>query len=108
MGYKVIMELNKDKIMKCLRHCNGGDCENCKALGTACDATWKFHKEALRLIKELIAENEQLRLTTIKTVQEKIHQAAEASGVNKYEAQYVNQVVMLSDVDKAIDEMLED
>ena len=61
MGYKVIMELNKDKIMKCLRHCNGGCCEDCKALGTACDASWTFHKEALMLIKELMAENEKLK-----------------------------------------------
>ena len=50
----------KERIIKCLRHCNGGDCEDCKALG-ACDATWAFHKDALSLIKELAEENEKLR-----------------------------------------------
>jgi hypothetical protein len=40
-------------------------------------------------------------------LQKKIHEVAEASGVNKYEAQYVNKVVMLSDVDKVINEILE-
>lgn len=55
------MELNRDKIMKCLRHCNGGDCETCKVLGTACDASWTFHKDALALIKQLTEENEKLK-----------------------------------------------
>lgn len=39
--------------------------------------------------------------------QKKIHRVAEASVVNQYEAQYVNKVVMLSEVDKIINEMLE-
>ena len=44
---------------------------------------------------------------TLETLKEKIHLAAEVSGVNKYEAQYINQVVMLSTVDKVIDELLQ-
>ena len=40
-------------------------------------------------------------------LQKKIHEVAEASGVNQYESQYVNKVVMLSDIDKIINEMLE-
>ena len=57
------MELNREQIIKALECCNGGDCETCKALGVACDATWKFHKDALALIKELTEENERLRDT---------------------------------------------
>lgn len=60
------MELNRDKIMKCLRHCNGGDCETCKVLGTACDASWTFHKDALTLIKQLIDENDRLKENNMK------------------------------------------
>ena len=53
-------ELNRDKIMKCLRHCNGGDCETCKVLETACDASWTFHKDALTLIKQLTEEKREI------------------------------------------------
>ena len=47
------------EIIRCLRHCRAGDCENCKALNV-CDATFSFHKEALGLINRQKAEVERL------------------------------------------------
>ena len=41
--------MTDNEIIKCLKHCRAGDCENCKALNV-CDATFSFHKEALDLI----------------------------------------------------------
>ena len=52
--------MTDNEIIKCLRHCRAGDCENCKALNV-CDATFSFHKEALDLINRQKEEIERLR-----------------------------------------------
>lgn len=52
--------MTDNEIIRCLRHCRAGDCENCKALNV-CDATFAFHKEALDLINRQKAEIERLR-----------------------------------------------
>ena len=51
--------MTDNEIIKCLRHCRAGDCENCKALNV-CDATFSFHKETLDLIKRLKMKNKEL------------------------------------------------
>lgn len=52
--------MTDNEIIRCLRHCRAGDCENCKALNV-CDATFSFHKEALDLINRQKAEIEGLK-----------------------------------------------
>ena len=52
--------MTDNEIIRCLRHCRAGDCENCKALNV-CDATFSFHKEALDLINRQKAEIESLK-----------------------------------------------
>lgn len=51
--------MTDNEIIKCLRHCRAGDCENCKALNV-CDATFSFHKEALDLINRQKARIKEL------------------------------------------------
>ena len=51
--------MTDNEIIRCLRLCRAGDCENCKALNV-CDATFSFHKEALDLINRQKAEIERL------------------------------------------------
>ena len=57
--------MTDNEIIRCLRHCNAGDCENCKALNV-CDATFSFHKEALDLINRQKAENDSLKVDLAK------------------------------------------
>ena len=52
--------MTDNEIIRCLRLCRAGDCENCKALNV-CDATFSFHKEALDLINRQKAEIERLQ-----------------------------------------------
>lgn len=52
--------MNDSEVVSALYHCNGGDCEECKALGK-CHADWTFLKEAYRLIKRQQAEIEGLK-----------------------------------------------
>lgn len=52
--------MTDNEIIRCLRHCRAGDCENCKSLNV-CDATFSFHKEALNLINRQKAEIERLQ-----------------------------------------------
>ena len=52
--------MTDNEIIRCLRHCRAGDCENCKALNV-CGATFSFHKEALALINRQNAEIERLK-----------------------------------------------
>ena len=47
------------------------------------------------------------RLDTLVRLKEKLHGIAATSIVNEHEVKYENYVLMLSEVDKAIDEMLE-
>ena len=47
------------------------------------------------------------RLDTLVSLKEKLHGIAATSAVNEHEVKYENYILMLSDVDKAIDEMLE-
>lgn len=51
--------MTDNEIIRCLRLCRAGDCENCKALDV-CNATFSFHKETLDLIKRQKAEIERL------------------------------------------------
>ena len=53
--------MTDDEIIKCLRHCRAGDCENCKALNV-CDATFSFHKESLDLINRQKEEIDRLNI----------------------------------------------
>ena len=46
-------------------------------------------------------------LDTLVKLKEKLHSIAATSTVNEHEVKYENYVLMLSEVDKAIDEMLE-
>lgn len=48
------------------------------------------------------------RLDTLVKLKEKLHGIAATSTVNEHEVKYENYVLMLSEVDKAIDEMLEE
>ena len=48
------------------------------------------------------------RLDTLVRLKEKLHEIAATSTVNEHEVKYENYIIMLSDIDKAIDEMLED
>lgn len=48
------------------------------------------------------------RLDTLVNLKEKLHGIAATSVVNEHKVKYENYILMLSDVDKAIDEMLED
>ena len=48
------------------------------------------------------------RLDTLVNLKEKLHGIAATSTVNEDEVKYENYVLMLSEVDKAIDEMLEE
>lgn len=52
--------MTDNEIIRCLRFCRAGDCENCKALDV-CDATFSFHKETLDLINRQKAEIERLK-----------------------------------------------
>ena len=47
------------------------------------------------------------RLDTLVNLKEKLHGIAATSIVNEHEVKYENYILMLSEVDKAIDEMLE-
>ena len=47
------------------------------------------------------------RLDTLVNLKEKLHGIAATSTVNEHEVKYENYVLMLSDVDKVIEEMLE-
>ena len=53
--------MNDSEIVSALHHCNGGDCEECKALGK-CHADWTFLKEAYHLIKRQQAEIDRLNI----------------------------------------------
>ena len=53
--------MTDNEIISCLRNCNAGDCENCKALNV-CDATFSFHKEALDLINRQKEEIDRLNI----------------------------------------------
>ena len=53
--------MNDSEVVSALYHCNGGDCEECKALGK-CHADWTFLKEAYRLIKRQQAEIDRLNI----------------------------------------------
>ena len=46
-------------------------------------------------------------LNTLVRLKEKLHGIAATSTVNEHEVKYENYILMLSEVDKAIDEMLE-
>ena len=46
-------------------------------------------------------------LSTLVELKEKLHGIAATSTLNEHEVKYENYILMLSDVDKAIDEMLE-
>ena len=48
------------------------------------------------------------RLGTLVKLKEKLHEIAATSTVNEHEVKYENYILMLSDIDKAIDEMLEE
>lgn len=47
------------------------------------------------------------RLDTLVRLKEKLHGIAATSTLNEQEVKYENYILMLSDIDKAIDEMLE-
>lgn len=53
--------MTDNEIIRCLKNCRAGECENCKALNV-CDATFSFHKEALDLINRQKAEIERLSI----------------------------------------------
>ena len=48
------------------------------------------------------------KLTALIDIQSKLHEIAATSLVNRNESKYENYVIMLSDVDKVITEMLEE
>ena len=48
------------------------------------------------------------RLDTLVSLKEKLHGIAATSILNEHEVKYENYILMLSEVDKAIDEMLEE
>ena len=70
--------MTDNEIIRCLKNCRAGECENCKALNV-CDATFSFHKEALDLINRQKAEIEKLNIesetlaTQLKGAYEQIH-----------------------------------
>ena len=47
-------------------------------------------------------------LNTLVRLKEKLHEIAATSTVNEHEVKYENYILMLSDVDKVIEEMLEE
>lgn len=70
--------MTDNEIIRCLRHCRAGDCENCKALNV-CDATFSFHKEALDLVNRQKEEIDRLNIESetlviqLKVAYEQIH-----------------------------------
>ena len=84
--------MTDNEIIRCLRLCRAGDCENCKALNV-CDATFSFHKEALDLINRQKAEIERLSIesetlvTQLKVAYEQIHKLnmAKSEAIKEFE-----------------------
>ena len=112
--------MTDNEIIRCLRHCNAGDCENCKALNV-CDATFSFHKEALDLINRQKAENESLKVdlakcsirldnlykTADEIKSEAIKEFAERLKENYYFTDRWGKIITKSTVDNLVKEMTE-
>ena len=77
------------EIIKCLRHCRAGDCEECKALGV-CNATFSFHKNALDLINRQKEEIE--RLENENKILSKNADTAFQDGLNEAQDLYAEQI----------------
>ena len=90
--------MTDNEIIRCLRLCRAGDCENCKALNV-CDATFSFHKEALDLINRQKAEIEKLKGSTIVSnimESQRIKREAKAEAYKEF-AERLNEEAQIAD-----------
>ena len=111
--------MTDNEIIRCLRYCRAGDCENCKALDV-CDATFSFHKEALDLINRQKAEVERLREIANPKCQKCVSRTIECAKSEaikeftkrlkeklQWDVEFDNKLVFESDIDNLVKEMTE-